>query len=125
MNAAKRPSGDVVAGRRFLTSTLQQDVKQVVHLLTVDAVLLLSRGAEEQRSVLCADCRALPHSVSSYTRSCVLLGKSGECCCCFCVFKGPTLNKTLFMFYEKTHLLSKLPKHDKVLHQLHFSESLP
>lgn len=57
MNAAKRPSGDVAAGSRFLTSTLQQDVKQVVHLLTVDAVLLLSRGAEEQRSVLCADCR--------------------------------------------------------------------
>lgn len=46
MNAVKRPSGDVVAGSQFLTSTLQQDVKQVVHLLTVDAVLLLSRGAE-------------------------------------------------------------------------------
>lgn len=50
MNAAKRPSGDGAAGSRFLTSTLQQDVKQVVHLLTVDAVLLLRRGAEEQRS---------------------------------------------------------------------------
>lgn len=129
MNAVKRPSGDVVAGSQFLTSTLQQDVKQVVHLLTVDAVLLLSRGAEEQRSrgqscVQTVVTLSLPHSVSSYTQSCVLLGKSGECYCCFCVFKGPTLNKTLFMFYEKMHLLSKLPKRDKVLPQLRFSESL-
>lgn len=72
----------------FVTSALQQDVKQVVHLLTVDAVLLLrrrGRGAEEQRSVLSADCRVLPHSVSSSTLSCVLLGKSEGCYCCVCV----------------------------------------
>lgn len=33
--------GDVAAETELITSTFEQDVKQVVHLLTVDAVLLL------------------------------------------------------------------------------------
>lgn len=49
MNAGRMPSGEVAAGTEFVTSTFEQDVKQVVHLLAVDAVLLLRirrRGAE-------------------------------------------------------------------------------
>lgn len=53
----RRPSGDEAAETEFITSTFEQDVKQVVHLLTVDAVLLLGfrrRGAEVSAATRCS-----------------------------------------------------------------------